>query len=138
MEKKMASITRIVSAEDRKAIDLLFDKNGPLSLSIGLPTIRRKWPIKKPALPKIHKRVEVENWTSMTPRAAAAYLGISLSKLHKMTMKREIAFYKPSAKMLRFRKEDLDAWLLKFRIKTVDDLMGEVNDNLLKKSRTNN
>ncbi|WP_291102457.1 MULTISPECIES: helix-turn-helix domain-containing protein [unclassified Dysgonomonas] len=47
---------------------------------------------------------------------AAKYLGFSKSMLYKMTAKRIICFYKPSGKLIYFKKEDLDNWLLSNRI----------------------
>ena len=61
--------------------------------------------------------------TTSTPEllqtpAAASYLGISVSTLHRWTSRREIPFYKPGGKLLYFSRLDLDAWLLRNRIPT--------------------
>ena len=54
---------------------------------------------------------------------AAAYLGISKSTLYKHTSVGNIAFYKPSGKLISFKKEDLDKWLEAIRIPSNQELM---------------
>ena len=51
----------------------------------------------------------------MRLREAAAYLGISINTLYRMTSKREIPFYKPNGKTIYFLTSDLDAWLYRNR-----------------------
>lgn len=46
----------------------------------------------------------------LTTREAAAYLGLSTSKLYKMTMEKEITHFRPHGKLL-FRRDDLDEWI---------------------------
>jgi len=48
-------------------------------------------------------------------KSAAAYLGISQSKLYQMVSRREIPFYKVGGKIL-FKREDLDAYLESCRV----------------------
>lgn len=47
----------------------------------------------------------------MTTAEACKYMQISKSTLYKMTMNREIVFYKPTGGRIYFKKEDLDAFL---------------------------
>jgi putative excisionase len=47
----------------------------------------------------------------MTTAEACKYMRISKSTLYKMTMNREIVFYKPTGGRIYFKKEDLDAFL---------------------------
>ena len=42
---------------------------------------------------------------------AASFLSISLSKLYKMSAKRELPLYKPGGKKVYFKREDLLEWL---------------------------
>ena len=46
------------------------------------------------------------------------YLGISLSKLYKLTCTKEIPFFKPCGKMNYFEREEIEAWALRNRIAT--------------------
>lgn len=58
----------------------------------------------------------------LTTDEAAAYMGISKSYLHKLTMKREIPFYKPMGKMCYFDRNELEAWLTGNRASTNEEL----------------
>lgn len=53
---------------------------------------------------------------------AARYCCISLSHLYKLTSARKIAHSKPQGKLVYFRREDLDAWLLSNRVATMGEL----------------
>ncbi len=46
----------------------------------------------------------------LTPQQAADYLGIKLSTIYSMCMRRQIPFCK-IGKLNRFRKSDLDQWI---------------------------
>ena len=54
----------------------------------------------------------------LTSQEASRYLGISLSKLYKLTCKKEIPFYKPNGKLNYFEREEIEAWALRNRIAT--------------------
>lgn len=45
-------------------------------------------------------------------KEALAMLDISASTLYKLTHKRAITYYKPSGKMIYFKKADLMTWML--------------------------
>lgn len=47
---------------------------------------------------------------------AADYIGLSKSTLYKKTAKRSITFYQPGGKVIYFKKEDLDNWVLSNRV----------------------
>jgi len=53
------------------------------------------------------------------------YLGISKSTLYQLTHKKKIKFYCPNGKLIYFRKEDLDNWLLKNPVKTTEEIENE-------------
>lgn len=44
---------------------------------------------------------------------AAKYLGISKSTLYKINLYSGIPFTKPAQKLIYYKREDLDAWMLK-------------------------
>ena len=58
----------------------------------------------------------------LTTREAAAYLGISLSYLHRLTSQRALRYYKPASRLLYFDVTDLDAWITGVPVVTADDL----------------
>ena len=56
---------------------------------------------------------------------AAEYLGISLSHLRKLMMRRVIPMYKPGGKVCYFDPADLDAYLQSVRIASQDEIDAE-------------
>lgn len=54
----------------------------------------------------------------MTSREAASYLGFRINYLHKLTMNRQIPFYRPAGRLLLFRRSELDAWVNGSRVTT--------------------
>lgn len=58
----------------------------------------------------------------LTSREAAAYLGISLSHLYKLTMRQEIPHYKPEGKLLYFDLNEVEAWARRNRIASATEL----------------
>jgi len=53
---------------------------------------------------------------------ACTYLGVSKQTLYGLTSRNRIKHYKPAGKFLYFRKEDLDAFLLRNPIKTREEI----------------
>jgi len=43
---------------------------------------------------------------------ASEYLGVSKSRLYDLTGSRKIKFFQPGGKLIFFKEEDLDAWIL--------------------------
>ncbi len=62
-------------------------------------------------LEAIEKILSVQK-TVLTPKEAAAYIGISQSTLYKLTSAGIVPFSKPNGKLLYFSKTSLDEWLL--------------------------
>jgi excisionase family DNA binding protein len=50
------------------------------------------------------------------------YTGFSESFGYKLTSQRKIPFYQPTGRKIFFKREEVDAWLLRNRIKTSDEL----------------
>lgn len=44
-------------------------------------------------------------------KEAASFLCIAKSTLYKLTCKKQVRFYKPSGKIILFRREDLISWV---------------------------
>lgn len=70
--------------------------------------------------------------TSMTAEEAAAYLGLKVSYLYKLTSTQEIPHYKPRGKMLYFKRDELDSWSLQNRIKTTEEISKEAANHLVR------
>ncbi|WP_343664592.1 helix-turn-helix domain-containing protein [Chryseobacterium mucoviscidosis] len=55
----------------------------------------------------------------------ATYTGLSKQYLYKLTSKNEIPHYKPNGKNIFFKKNEIDAWLLRNRQATNEELETE-------------
>jgi excisionase family DNA binding protein len=67
----------------------------------------------------------------------AHYTGLSKSYLYKLTHRREIPFSKPNGKTLYFPKKEIDAWLLRNRVRTNEEIESEAATRAtLSKGRT--
>lgn len=58
----------------------------------------------------------------LTMDEAATYTGLSKSKLYKLTSTREIPHYKPTGGAVFFRRDELDAWLLRQRVESREEI----------------
>lgn len=58
----------------------------------------------------------------LTSDEAAKYMGISKSYLYKLTMNREIPHYKPMGKVVYFDRKELEEWLKRNKISTVEEI----------------
>lgn len=61
----------------------------------------------------------------LTFSEAVTFLALSDSALYKKTSRREIPHYKPSGKIIYFKKSELQEWMLANRIASVEELSGE-------------
>ena len=59
--------------------------------------------------------------TIFTSEEVAEYTGLKKSYVDKLCSQRKIPFYQPRGKMKYFKREDIDRWLLKNRIDTIDE-----------------
>ena len=67
-------------------------------------------------------RQALTNKEVMNLSEAAIYAGISKSYLYKLTSARLIPFYRPATKLIFFKREEIDAWRLKKRENTFEEL----------------
>jgi excisionase family DNA binding protein len=63
---------------------------------------------------------------------AAKYCSLSLKYLYQLTSKRKIPHYK-NRKMLYFKKSELELWMLRTKINSMDNLEDEMWSSLNKK-----
>lgn len=72
----------------------------------------------------------LSNKTVLTIDEAAAYTGLSVSSIYKLTSTQEIPHYKPRGKMLYFDRAELDSWLLQRRVKTAAEINTAAADHV--------
>lgn len=65
---------------------------------------------------------------------AISYLKIAKPTMYSLTQKREIPFYK-KGKRIYFRKEDLDNWINKGKIKTKEEIIEELDSSANRRFR---
>lgn len=68
----------------------------------------------------------------LTAEETARYMGIKKSYLYKLTMNREIPYYKPFGKMCYFNRLELEAWLQKNRNATSEEIDDRVNKIMMR------
>lgn len=66
---------------------------------------------------------------------ACEYLELSQSHLYKMTSTAAIPYYKPNGKKVYFKRLELEAWLLRNRTTSQDEIETMATDFLIKKGR---
>lgn len=58
----------------------------------------------------------------LTAQETARYMGVSMSYLYKLTMKKQIPHYKPMGKVCYFKRDEVEEWLLSNRISTEQEI----------------
>jgi excisionase family DNA binding protein len=66
---------------------------------------------------------------------ASRYLELSHSHLYKLTSSASVPYYKPNGKKLYFKREELDAWLLRNRSETQEEIDRKAADYLISKGK---
>lgn len=66
---------------------------------------------------------------------AAQFLGIKVSYLHKLMMRRTIPYYKPNGKLCFFDKSELESWMKNIRIATQTELDQEAERYIVNRSK---
>ena len=82
-------------------------------------------------LKKIIQNQNIFKKEILSLKEAAIYLEISKSTLYKMTYDNRISHYKPSGKLIYFKKDELDQYLLKNKVKSNEELETEIESKLL-------
>jgi excisionase family DNA binding protein len=67
------------------------------------------------------KYIDMIEKVFLTTKEAAAYLGMALSYLYKLTAKKSIPFYTPTGKKIYFKKSELDEWMNRGRVATNEE-----------------
>jgi len=77
---------------------------------------------------EIKELLKAQQPRPLTLEEAAKYLNISKSRLYTLTSRAEIPFYKPTGKRCYFLKSDLDAFLLRNRVRTREEIRRELEN----------
>ena len=59
---------------------------------------------------------------TLSAKEAAQYMGISLNTLYQLTSQSKITHYKPSGKLIYFKKKDLDDFLQQNKYEGVNNI----------------
>ena len=65
--------------------------------------------------------------TVLTLNELSNYCGLSKSYLYKLTSSKSVPFYKPNGKNIYFEKSEIDHWLLRNKIKTINEIDSEAS-----------
>lgn len=71
----------------------------------------------------------------LTFEEACKFLDVSPSHLYKLTSAKQIPHFCPQGKKLYFRRDELEAWLLRNRQPTTDEVQENPADYLVRKSK---
>jgi len=63
----------------------------------------------------------------MTTEELHTYLGVSMSSVYKLSQKNLLPKYRPTGRKLYFLKQDVDTFLLKNRVASIDELNREID-----------
>lgn len=70
----------------------------------------------------------------LTVNETAAYLGISKNYLYKLTMRKEIPYYRPTGKIIYFDRKELEEWIkANNRISTMQEINEQAQRYCMKK-----
>lgn len=64
---------------------------------------------------------------------AALYMNFSKSALYRCTSLRMIPHYKPTGKMIYFNRRELEDWLQKNKVKTMEEIQQEAQSYCMRK-----
>ena len=87
------------------------------------------------SLEKLIKEQAIHEKEVLNFGEACQFLELSNSHLYKLTSGGKIPFYKPNGKKLYFKRAELEAWLLRNRHSSSDEVEQEAADYLVKKGR---
>lgn len=73
-------------------------------------------------LKEIIEVVKTHSKEVLTAQETAHYMGVSMSYLYKLTMRKQIPHYKPLGKMCYFNRNEVEQWLQSNRVSTDQEL----------------
>lgn len=89
-------------------------------------------------LERLERLIESQNINSkevLNFNETCHYLELSQSHLYKLTSSGAIPHYKPNGKKIYFNRPELDAWLLRNRMNSKDEIEQDAANYMIKKGR---
>jgi excisionase family DNA binding protein len=80
------------------------------------------------------KKQTIQQKEILTIEEASEFLGLSVSRLYKMTSNKEIPHYKPGGKKIYLNRNEIESWIINSRVESTYDLDEKLDSYL---SRTN-
>ena len=68
----------------------------------------------------------------LTVAEAAKFLDLKVGSVYKMTASRTLPHYKPVARKIYFKRQELEEWILSGRISTIEEIQKEADKHCLK------
>lgn len=81
---------------------------------------------------KLLLALNIQQKDILTIEEASEFLGLSTSRLYKMTSNKEIPHYKPGGKKIYLKRLELEQWITGSRVSTDDDCTLKIDDYLSK------
>jgi excisionase family DNA binding protein len=79
----------------------------------------------KNELPELENRQETGQKDVFSLKEAANYMGLAVGTLYRLTSRRALAFYKPGGKVIYLKLSDIQAYMLRNRIASRDEIESE-------------
>jgi excisionase family DNA binding protein len=76
------------------------------------------------------KKQTIQQKEILTIEEASEFLGLSTSRLYKMTSNKDIPHYKPGGKKIYLKRQELELWILNSRVNSNTELEADVDDYL--------
>jgi excisionase family DNA binding protein len=76
---------------------------------------------------QLFKQTRVDTKELLTFQETLIFFGFKEDHLYKLTQARLIPFYKPTGKLIWFKKQEISQWISAARIKPIKEIDDEVN-----------
>lgn len=81
------------------------------------------------------KKQSIQQKEILTIEDAADFLGLSVSRLYKMSSNKEIPYYKPGGKKIYLKRQELELWIYRSRVDSNCDMDFEMDNYLGRTSK---
>ena len=81
------------------------------------------------------KKQTIQQKEILTIEEASDFLGLSVSRLYKMTSNKEIPHYKPGGKKIYLNRNEIESWILNSRVESTYDLDEKLDSYLIRTNK---
>lgn len=74
----------------------------------------------------------LSNKQTLTLEEAAAFIGVAVSYLYKLTSTQQVPHFKPRGKMIYFDRSELEEWLRQGRVNSIGDIDRKAADHVVR------